>query len=113
MLNCLINTIRQGVGLAGRVDGDVVVAGNLFEGDSSSKVDQPVDLANKYTQESRCLFDINLLSFKFKEKYTHAIQKQPVEGRVSEEGTRIQYPHLDACGGLRPCSGRDPVPGWR
>ena len=42
-----------GTRLAGRFDGDVVVTGNLFKGGNSSKIDQPVDPANKYTQESR------------------------------------------------------------
>jgi len=62
LLTCLINTIRRGIGLAGRFDGDVVVTGNLFKSGSSSKIDQPVDPGNTYTQESRCLFNINLLS---------------------------------------------------
>ena len=48
LLNCLINTIRRGTGLAGRFDGDVVVTVNLFKGGSSSKIDQPIDPANKY-----------------------------------------------------------------
>jgi hypothetical protein len=61
LLTCRMNTIRRGIGLAGRFDGDVVVTGTVFKGGSSSKIDQPVDPANKYTQESRCLFDINLL----------------------------------------------------
>jgi len=60
--NRLVNPARRSIGLAGRFDGDVVVTSNLFEGDGSSTVAQPVDFANKYTQESRCLFDINLLS---------------------------------------------------
>jgi len=61
VLTCLINSIRRGIGLAGRFHGDVVVTGNLFKGSGSSKIDQPVDLANKYTQESCCLFDMNIL----------------------------------------------------
>jgi hypothetical protein len=56
MLNCLISTIRRDVRLARGFDGNVVVAGNLFKGDSSPKIDQLVDPANKYTQECRRLW---------------------------------------------------------
>lgn len=55
LLTSLINTIRRGSWLAGRFDGDDLVTGNLFKGGSSSKIDQPVDPTNTYTQESRCL----------------------------------------------------------
>ena len=61
LLTSFITTIRRGSRLGGRFDGDVVVTGNLFKSGSSSKIDQPVDPANKYTQERRCLFDFNLL----------------------------------------------------
>ena len=52
LLTSLINTIRSGIGLAGRFDGDVVGTGSLFKGGSSSKIDQPVDPSNQYTQRS-------------------------------------------------------------
>jgi hypothetical protein len=52
LLTSPINTIRSGIGHAGRFDGDVVGTGSLFKGGSSSKIDQPVDPANQYTQRS-------------------------------------------------------------
>jgi hypothetical protein len=52
LLTSPFNTSRSGIGHAGRFDGDVVGTGSLFKGGSSSKVDQPVDPANQYTQRS-------------------------------------------------------------